>query len=236
MSRIPRSNVATEPLTARSSALAVAAAVTAGAFVVLLAMLHVINPGVDPSWRFVSEYQLGDWGWLMSVAFGCLAISALSLLIAVRSQVRTVGGRVGLGFLAISGLGAAMAAAFRSDSLLAETATTSGVIHNIGAVLGGFIPLAAYLLAWSLARNIDWRPYRQLLWWVTTPAIVAHLATVWQQVVIASGGGTFGPDVPVGWPNRLLVVGMALWLFAAAAMIRLTAVVNHPRRFSMSSV
>ena len=31
-------------------------------FVLLLAALHVIKPEIDPSWRFISEYALGDHG------------------------------------------------------------------------------------------------------------------------------------------------------------------------------
>ena len=29
-------------------------------------------------------------------------------------------------------------------------------------------------------------------------------------------GGKFGPEVPIGWPNRLLVVAYAAWLIALA--------------------
>ena len=33
-----------------------------GLFVLLLAALHLLRPDLDPSWRFVSEYQLGEHG------------------------------------------------------------------------------------------------------------------------------------------------------------------------------
>ncbi|GAA4376008.1 DUF998 domain-containing protein [Agromyces bauzanensis] len=100
--RIPESNVVTGPLTAASKPLAVTSAATVGAFVLIFVMLHAIEPEFDPSWRFISEYQLGGWGWLMSLSFVCLSVSATTLLLAVRSQIRTVGGRIGLGLLALS--------------------------------------------------------------------------------------------------------------------------------------
>lgn len=221
--RIPKSNVATAPLPAASRALAATSAATAGAFVLILVLLHAIEPEFDPSWRFISEYQLGGWGLLMSLAFACLFVSASTLLLAVRSQIRTVGGRIGLGLLALSAVAFLVAALFRTDSLLADSATTTGVIHNTAAAVGGFVPLAAYLIAWSLARNIAWRAYRPTLWWVTVPAIVGDLAAWAQNAVLMVSGGAFGPGTPVGWPNRLLIVGFAVWMLVAALLVRTVA-------------
>lgn len=218
--RIPRSNVVTSPLPASSGPLAAISAVTAGAFVLLIAVLHVIEPEFDPSWRFISEYQLGAWGGLMSLAFFSLAVSATTLLLAVRTQIRTVGGRIGLAFLGLSAFAFLLAGMFRTDSLLAETGSTSGLIHSIGAALGGFVPLAAYLIAWSLARNSSWRELRPVLWWVTVPAIIGNLASIAQQAILTAGGGAFGPATPVGWPNRLLVTAFAVWMLAAALLVR----------------
>ena len=47
-------------------------------FAVLLLSLHVLEPEFDPTWRFVSEYMLGDFGWLMHLAFLTLAVSMAS--------------------------------------------------------------------------------------------------------------------------------------------------------------
>jgi len=218
--RIPRSDIVTPQLPDASKALATTSAATAAAFVLLLAVMHVIEPEFDPSWRFISEYQLGAWGGLMSVAFLCLAASATTLLLAVRSQVRTVAGRIGLGILALCAVAFFVAGVIRTDSLLAETATTTGVIHSTAAAVGGFVPLAAYLIAWSLARNIAWRAYRPTLWWVIAPAILGDLAAWTQNAVMAASGGVFGPGTPVGWPNRVLVVGFAAWMLAVALLVR----------------
>jgi hypothetical protein len=43
--------------------------VAAAAFVVLLAALQVLKPELDPSWRMGSEYAIGDYGWVMRIAF-----------------------------------------------------------------------------------------------------------------------------------------------------------------------
>src|SRR5215203_2728567 len=99
-----RSVTAIPPVAAR---LSFAAAVT---FLVLLAALHLIKPGFDPSWRMVSEYEIGRYGWIMQLAFLSLALSCVTLFVAIRSQAQTTGGRIGMAFLLLSAAGMAVAA------------------------------------------------------------------------------------------------------------------------------
>jgi hypothetical protein len=40
---------------------------TAVAALLLLFSLHVLSPEFDPSWRMVSEYALGHYGWVLSL-------------------------------------------------------------------------------------------------------------------------------------------------------------------------
>jgi hypothetical protein len=54
--------------------LALAGSIT---FVALVTSLHFIKPEVDPSWHMISEYEIGDLGWLMQLAFLSLALDAL---------------------------------------------------------------------------------------------------------------------------------------------------------------
>jgi hypothetical protein len=51
----------------------------AGAFLVLLAILHVIKPELEPSWHPASEYAIGDYGWVMMIAIFSMALSCLAL-------------------------------------------------------------------------------------------------------------------------------------------------------------
>ena len=52
------------------------AVVLSAAFLALLALLHFLEPDFDPSWRMISEYELGRYGWLMRLAL-TLGIFAL---------------------------------------------------------------------------------------------------------------------------------------------------------------
>ena len=46
-------------------------------FLLLFASLHFLEPEFDPSWCFLSEYALGNYGWMMVLAFFALASSCV---------------------------------------------------------------------------------------------------------------------------------------------------------------
>src|SRR5262245_58400585 len=58
------------------------------AFLAILLLLHVLEPEFNPP-HVISEYQLGRFGWLMSLAFVCLGAASLALFPAARQQIRT---------------------------------------------------------------------------------------------------------------------------------------------------
>ncbi|WP_018268507.1 DUF998 domain-containing protein [Methylosinus sp. LW4] len=124
-------------------------------FLVILAVLHVVRPDLDPSWRFISEYELGPLGWLMHVAFICLAVGAAGVAFAVVSQARSIASYVGTALLLISAAGMALARVVAPDS--------KSRIHDIGAMLD-LVPFAALAIAWNLSRNAMWASTRVSLW------------------------------------------------------------------------
>src|SRR5687768_2450188 len=88
-------------------------ALAAGAlFVAALAAVHLVKPDLDPTWRPISEYALGDFGWLMTLAFVAWAASAMILAVTLGAHIRTRVGRIGQGFLLLGGLGPLLAAIF----------------------------------------------------------------------------------------------------------------------------
>jgi hypothetical protein len=192
---------------------------TAVTFVVLLAALHLIKPELDPSWHFISEYAIGRYGWIMTVAFLSLALSCVALFIALRSQIRTVSGRIGLVLLLISAAGLTIAGIFTTDPITAskDALTTSGNLHNLGGTLGIAMPVGFTLLSWNLVRNPAWAQKRRPLLVVTALALIGFLvAFLSLGVMLSQSGGEFGPGVLVGWPNRLEIVAYSVWLMAVA--------------------
>lgn len=191
----------------------------AATLVVLLAALHFIEGELDPSWHFISEYAIGDYGWIMVLAFLSLASSYVSLFLALRSQLQTIAGRIGLAMLLFSALGLTLAAIFTTDPITvsANAVTTEGTLHNLGGTLGIAMPFAAVLIGWKLARNPAWSSARRPLLWATALALVAFLVSfVSLGVMVSWNGGEFGPDVLVGWPNRIETVAYSVWLMVVA--------------------
>jgi hypothetical protein len=110
-------SIATRQITTVHANLARVSIASGYLFVALVLSPHVLEPEVDPTWRFTSEYALGSFGWLMNVAFLALAISLLSAGLALTSQVRTWPGYIGLGVLAMAAGGMLLAAPFNTDPI-----------------------------------------------------------------------------------------------------------------------
>ncbi len=195
----------------------------AAATILLLVSLHILSPAFDPSFRMVSEYALGHYGWVLSLMFLAWGISAWALAVALWSQVNTLAGKVGLWFLVIAGLGEALASVFD---------ITHDLGHAIAGVLGmGGFPIAAVLLSLSLSRLPAWHSMRSLLlWianlnWISVVLLVATLVLMTVQVAQIYGGhlpqhapahlpaGVLGLD---GWADRLIILSNCLWVCVAA--------------------
>ena len=182
--------------------------VTAATTLVLLVALYVVSPEFDPSWRMVSEYALGDYGWVLALMFLAWALSCVALFFAVKSQIQTVGGKIGLGFLLAAAVGMSMAAIF----------DVRHALHGLAALIGiPSLPIAAMLISVSLVRNQAWTSARRWLLWtasLTWISLVLMNAAVF--IGLSQSGGEFGPDVLAGWPNRFLVAAYCAWLITAA--------------------
>ena len=213
----------TPKIAVRAAQLAMGAA---AATLLLLVSLHILSPEFDPSFRMVSEYALGQYGWVLSLLFLAWGISAWALAVALWSQVYTRAGKIGLWLLIIAGLGEALASIFD---------ITHDTGHSIAGVLGmGGFPIAAVLLSVSLGRTPPWRGVKTLLlWlanlnWISVVLLVATLVLMTVQVAQAYGGhlpelapahlpaGVLGFD---GWADRLIVLSNCVWVAVAALQV-----------------
>lgn len=178
-------------------------------FVLLLASLHVLEPEFDPTWHFISEYTLGNVGWMMHLAFFLLATSLLSTGVALFSPVRGVVGYIGLAILGIGAIGLLIAAIFTTDPITTPQGamTLSGNMHVFGASLD-YTPVAALLLSFVLARRPAWRPIRLWLFLSSGIILVAMVAFM----LMLPHDSKFGPGVLAGLFGRFLVVSYLGWL------------------------
>jgi hypothetical protein len=200
--------------------LAIAAAVTA---LLLLAGLHILSPEFDPSWRMVSEYANGHYGWVLSLMFVTWALSSWALAIAIWSQVRTLAGKIGLVFLIAAGVGEAMASVFDINNQ---------PLHDIAGYIGILsLPVAAMLISKGLSAIQPLSAAKKALLWAAnlTWMSVGLLVTTFIIMIVTyiQSGAKIDPQAKVialppgvialvGWANRLLIVVYCLWVMTVA--------------------
>jgi hypothetical membrane protein len=189
----------------------------------LLASLHVLSPEFDPSWRMVSEYANGGYGWVLSLMFVSWAVSSWALAFAIWPQVATRAGKIGLFLLIAAGIGEAMAAVFDINHPL----------HGLAALIGiGSLPIAAMLISVSLGRTEGWTTAKKaLLWTANLTWISVLLMAVTFAILIATytqAGGDMtaestaittlpeGVIALVGWANRFLIAVYCAWIITVA--------------------
>ena len=188
--------------------------------VLAIAAMHLLRGDLDPSWHVLSEYAIAEHGWVMTLAFFAYALAWAGILILLLPHIRTVGGRIGLGFLGLAVIGVGMGGAFPMDPLTTpmDEATTSAKLHNVGSLLGnpGFI-VGSLLLTRSLKHNPVWAGVRVPLFvfgnlsWFAFVVLFVSIATV-----IATQQTTMDGMGLVGLANRLGMFAYAAWTIAAS--------------------
>lgn len=132
-----------------------------------------------------------DWG-----------LGTWSLAFAIRPELGTSPGRMGVVFLFTAGLGEAMAAFFD---------VSWPIMHGVAGAVGILsLPVAAMLTSLGLSRTPRWLSKRRLL------LVTANLT--WISLALMVTAMLFldprpaNRRVPIGWPNRLLVGIYCVWV------------------------
>jgi hypothetical protein len=192
-----------------------------GVFVAGLALLHVLQPDLDPRWRYPSEYALGEHGWLMTAAFLGLGVAFLAAARALAgfSHGRRLTRRAAQALLLIAGSGPFVAAVFQTDPITVppEAATTTGTLHQTGASLSAAIPLAVLLVWLVLRRQPGWARIRLP---VLSASLIALASSVAAAVVVAGyADSPHGPERLDGLALRVELASTSMWLLVLAGAV-----------------
>lgn len=192
-------------------------------FLAILFSLHFLKRELDPSWRMISEYEIGRFGWMMRLAFFCWGTSVLSLLIAFWSSLQTTGGVISRWWFAVIVAALIGAGIFKTDPITNNTNSLVNTIHKVcGTIVILTFPIAATLAVTSLLHNPQWSAYRGLLIlgvvlaWI---GLVVYFASVTvARIKDPKAGEVGGPHVLMGWPNRFNVVTYIILIYILAVI------------------
>lgn len=177
---------------------------TASLPIFCIILLHILQPGLNPSVNAISEYVLGDCGWLMSITFimlsiGSIALAVLAIKMKPRMKKTTI---VGVLFL-FAALGSAIAGLFPADPIHQETLTQSGKIH----ALGGFIRFVSLAIALPIFSSVIKRKER----WHIEGSILRILSILFVICFIATMF-ILAPIKLFGLGQRIFILVSLLWM------------------------
>jgi len=184
------------------------------AFLAILSVLHVLEPEFNPP-HLISEYQLGRFGWLMSLAFFCLGAASFVLFAVARQAVRTRPGLFGTWGLLIIGVAYFCAGIFPPDPKW----FVGSLLHGLGGVIVIFgSPMVFTLVNRDFIRNETSAAIARLL--ICTAALTLLSLALFYGSIVAFGGAPRSGSIMVGWTNRILITTFVLWLLVAVFHVR----------------
>jgi Protein of unknown function (DUF998) len=181
--------------------------VSVATFLVLLIVLYFLEPEFNPP-HLISEYELGRFGFLMSLAFFCLGAGSLFLARALWIDLRTKGDRFGGWWLILVGIAYIGAGIFAPD----PTSIVESRLHGLfGLIVIFSSPIVFTLLSRSLIHNERWSEAEHLLKWATILAWLGLL--LFYGSIILFYGLAHGSNTAVaGWTNRLMIAAYSAWV------------------------
>jgi hypothetical membrane protein len=178
-----------------------------------IAALHFVRPDVNPVLEPISNYGVGPYGFLLTVADIGSVVATLGLVfglyLAIMPPARSY---VGLFLLGLSGVSELLAGIFPID--VGAEATTAGTIHNIAGNISFFcFPIAAILLSLRMGKDEQWRSLRR-------PALALSIVVV-LMVILTIAGSNLG--IGYGVAQRIENVAVIVWMLVVALHLRSVA-------------
>jgi hypothetical protein len=188
------------------------------AFSIILILLHFLKQENDPSWRMISEYQIGRYGWLMRLAFFCWSLGVFGVAVALSQHVSAIADIL-LIIIAISMLGAGI---FVTDPITTpnESQSRASKLHTIFGVITIIgTPFVVTAVDWSLSGNPITASIQPYLLWLTLLVWIGFIAFISAIAHFGAKKISLGPQAKIGWPNRFMVFTYVVWLVTVAAAI-----------------
>lgn len=187
-------------------------------FIIALALLHVLVQDFDPTTRFMSEYAVGEYGFLMTSAFLALSLGSFCLIFVLRRTTTASNNnsrlsilRIALRLLFVWSVCVLLAGLCTTDLQETETISVCGMIHGL-ASLTAFVcmPIATILLAFAFRQDAAYRASFPL-------ALGLGVSVICGLGVFVS---SFARPFTIGLNQRIYVGTILLWLLSITALAR----------------
>jgi hypothetical membrane protein len=170
-------------------------------YVIVLAALHILEPSFDPRFRFMGEYALGRYGWLMTTTFFVLGLATFMVAAGIRDlHPSTWTARTGFGLLAVAAPFICLAGVFKDSipHLLASDVVFPSLV------------MAVLLLSWTFRQTAGWEA-------IYRPTLVIALGMLAAFVSMVADVG-----MP-GLQQRAFIFLLLVWLSIVIHSIRVRA-------------
>jgi hypothetical protein len=185
---------------------------TAGSilFFVIVFLQHFLRPGKNMLSCFVSEYAVGDYGWLMTIGFFSLATAALLLLIGL--PMNLTASKLSKITLGIFCVGSLLFSIFPTDVPVVFPPTPRGLIHGFAALIA-LIVLGIAMIAWGVVfkKNENWKS-------LAKPSLFFGVMSLILFIIFFAS-----PVTLRGLTERILLVWDVSWLLLVSRKLYKTA-------------
>ena len=176
-----------------------------------LLLMHLLRPDYAPTIHMISEYAVGQYGWVMMTCFISMACGCLTLLFGlVRSGPGSAVAWAGTLLLALPSMGLVVSALYPMDGT-GTSPTRTGEIHDISFLINvTSIFLATVLLSVGFGSSPRWRSFQRtavvLSLLIVLAFILQFLTIQWRELF--------------GLANRFFVAVLFTWFFATSLKLR----------------
>jgi hypothetical protein len=191
--------------------------VTVGAMIlfgVIDVAMHYLRSDLDPTVNAQSRYVMGEWGFLMTIAFLVMGAGSLSLAIGLgRTITGSTAARLGLTMLAAWSI-CIVAAAFVRIDPLAIFGSTGGLLQTAVSVVGFICAgTGAAALTWAFRHDDRWRRLYRISG-LFAAGIIATLTLLVASSMMENDGGLFALS------QRAVILSVALWMLLVGSRLK----------------
>jgi hypothetical protein len=184
-------------------------------YVSLVVLLHLLRRDYDPAFRFLSEYAVGRYGALMTLALVMAGVASLALAVALYAQMRrTLWLAIACGLVLFAGASEFLLALYPTDVFAPREdrklhMTDVGRIHErVGSA--HTVAWLGACLAIPLAVRADGRSRR----------LMREAMTGSAALLVASALAAAAPRTYAGLGQRVWVAILAAWCVTLALRLR----------------